>query len=151
MSRSFINGDRATMHDIPMTMKAAAFDVLAEASAARKDLRGRAALIAADARAGTAALRVHARRVAAIGAGAASDAMDGGLRAGTQAWRDARRQAAVWGSSALDQARSRPVAVLVGVAIVGVAVGFWLHSVSRRGTAAVQKSRAPGRKAKTDA
>jgi len=142
--RSFINGDHAT--DIPTTMKAAAFDVLAEASAARNDLRAAAARVATDARAGKASLQVHAKRAAAIGSNAASDAMETGLRAGSRAWRDARRHAAAWGSSALDQARSRPAAVLVGVAIAGVAIGFWLHSASRRATVKAAPAPRAGKK-----
>ena len=142
-----MNGERANIHDIPNAVRAAAFDVLAEASAVRKDLRRTAAQMAADARVGTASLRAHARRAATIGGNTATDAMETGLRAGTQAWRDARRQAAAWGSTALDQARSRPAAVLVGVAIVGVAVGFWLRAASRRTTPVANAAR-PSRTAK---
>jgi hypothetical protein len=108
---------RNDIRDIPTTMKAAAFEVLAEASAASDDLRG------------------HARRAAAISGDAAVDAMETGLQAGTQAWRDARRQAAEWGVSALEQARSRPGVVLIGVAMAGLAVGFWLRGTSRRAMA----------------
>ena len=146
--KSFINGDHAT--DLPTTLKAAAFDVLAEASAARNDLHGAAARIAADARVGRTSLQVHAKRAAAIGGGAASDALETGLRAGSRAWRDAQRQATAWGSSALDRARSQPAAVLVGVAIVGVAIGFWLNSASRRATASVKNRARVARTTKHD-
>lgn len=132
MSRQSLDGDRATFQDIPMTMKAAAADVLAEASAARRDLRETAAQLAEDLRSGAGSMQLHARRARAIGGGAALDAMQTGRVAGTRAWRDARRHAADWGHSALEQARSRPAAVLVGVAVIGVAIGFWLRGASQR-------------------
>ncbi|HEY6940809.1 hypothetical protein [Dokdonella sp.] len=132
MSRLSLDGDRATFHDIPMTMKAAAADVLAEASAARRDLRETAAQLADDLRAGAGSMQLHARRARAIGGSAALDAVEMGRAAGASAWREARRHAADWGHGALEQARSRPAAVLVGVAVIGVAIGFWLRGASQR-------------------
>jgi hypothetical protein len=88
-------------------------------------------------------MQVHARRAAAIGGSAAAVAVETGLRAATRAWHDARRQAAVWGSTALDQARSRPATVLIGVAVIGVAVGFWLRGASRRAVAPGKTVHAP--------
>lgn len=110
----FRQRDESGLADIPAAMKAAAFDVLAEASGARDDLRG------------------HARRAASIGAGAAADAMDATLQAGSRTWREAQRQAAALGANALEQAKSRPGLVIVGVAVFGLAVGFWLRGTSRR-------------------
>ncbi len=136
MSRQILNGEHAHVHDVPRAMKAAASHVLAEASAARNDLLTTAAHMAADARAGASSMRRHARRAAAYGSDAATEMMESGWDAGTRAWRDARRQAGEWGSVALAQARSRPAVVLVGVAVVGVAIGFWLRSASRRASLA---------------
>jgi hypothetical protein len=132
VSRRLLNGEHATFHDVPGAMRTAASHVLAEASAARNDLLTTAAHMAADARAGASAVRRHARRAAAYGSDVAAGAMDSGLEAGAQAWRDARRHAVEWGSVAMKQARSRPAAVLVGVAVIGVAIGFWLRGTSRR-------------------
>lgn len=117
-------------------MKTAASHVLAEASAKRDDLLATAAHMAADARAGASAMRKHARRAAAYGSDMAAGAMESGMEAGAQAWRDARRHAAEWGSVAMKQARSRPAAVIVGVAVIGVAIGFWLRGASRRANVA---------------
>ncbi len=132
MSRQHINGGHSSFRDIPMTMKAAAFDVLTEASATREDLRGLAANMANEARLGAALVRKHGLRAAGISGNAAADVIEAGRDAGTQAWRDARRHASEWGTVALRQARSRPAIVLVGVAVIGVAVGFWLRGASRR-------------------
>ena len=132
MSKQHFNGEHSSFRDIPMTMKAAAFDVLTEASAAREDLRGAAAKMADEARHGATLVRKYGRRAAGIGSNAAADMLEAGRDAGTQAWREARRQAAEWGTVALRQARSRPAVVLVGVAVIGVAVGFWLRGASRR-------------------
>jgi hypothetical protein len=146
VSRLHINGEHSSLRDIPLTMKAAAFDVLTEASAAREDLRDVAASMANEARLGAKLVRKHGRRAAGIGGNAAADMIEAGREAGTQAWRDARRQAAEWGTVALRQARSRPAVVLVGVAVVGVALGFWLRGASRR--AAVQMPRRTTRTSK---
>jgi hypothetical protein len=132
VSRQILNGELAHVHDVPRAMKAAASHVLAEASAARNDLLTTAAHMAADARAGASSMRRHARRAAAYGSDAATEMMESGWDAGARAWRDARRQAGEWGSAALAQARSRPAVVLVGVAVVGIAIGFWLCDASRR-------------------
>jgi hypothetical protein len=136
VSRQILNGEHAHVHDVPRAMKAAASHVLAEASAARNDLLTTAAHMAADARAGASSMRKHARRAAAYGSDAATEMMESGWDAGTRAWRDARRQAGEWGSVALAQARSRPAVVLVGVAVVGIAIGFWLRGASRRASVA---------------
>lgn len=142
MFRQSSNGELDSFHDVPMTMKSAAAGVLDEAVAARDDLRATAADIAAEARAAAAAMQVHARRAAAISGSAAAQAMQSGRRAGTRAWQDARRHATEWGATALEQARSRPAMVVVGVAVIGVAVGFWLRGTSRRATPA-RPHRAP--------
>jgi len=117
----------AAIGDIPTAVKAAAFDVLAEASGARDDLRA------------------HARRAASISAGAAADAMESTLQAGSRTWREAQRQAAVLGANALEQAKSRPGLVIVGVAMFGLAVGFWLRGASRRALPPAPAARRPTR------
>jgi hypothetical protein len=115
--------------------------MLAEAAEARAGLADAASQIADDARVGAKSLQVHARRAALAGATAANDAIESGMQVGAQAWREARRQAAEWGSTAIAQARSRPATVVVGVAIVGVAVGFWLRGSLRRESVAARKPR----------
>jgi hypothetical protein len=122
----------AAIGDIPTAMKAAAFEVLAEASGARNDLRG------------------HARRAASISAEAAADAMETTLQAGSRTWREAQRQAAALGANALEQARSRPGLVIVGVAVFGLAVGFWLRGASRRALPTAQ-ARRPARASRNGA
>jgi hypothetical protein len=52
--------------------------------------------------------------------------------------------------TALEQARSRPAVVLVGVAVVGLAVGFWLRGTSRAAMTPAQ-TRRPSRAAKNGA
>lgn len=126
---------------VPDSLGAAAADMLAETAAARGELVGAALKIAGDARAGAKSLQVHARRAALAGTTAANEAIGSGLQAGAKAWRDARRNAAEWGGAAMAQARSRPAAVVVGVAAVGVAVGFWLRGNLRRQSAAPRTAR----------
>ncbi|HEU4664116.1 MAG TPA: hypothetical protein VFS55_08810 [Dokdonella sp.] len=145
MSRQLLDGERAAFNEIPTTMRAAAADVLAEAAAARRDLRETAAQLADDLRSGAGSMQLHARRAGAIGGGAARDAMESGRAAGARAWRDARRHAADWGQTALDQARSRPAAVLVGVAVIGVAIGYWLRGATQRAGRTSAASRAATR------
>ena len=128
----FRQRDESGLAEIPAAMKAAAFDVLAEASGARDDLRG------------------HARRAASISAGAAADAMETTLQAGSRTWREAQRQAAALGANALEQARSRPGLVIVSVAVLGLAAGFWLRGASRRALASGQ-ARRPARSSRNGA
>lgn len=148
MSRRLLDGGRASFDDIPTTMKAAAADVLAEASAARRDLRETATQLAEELRSGAGSVRVHARRAGAIGSEAAREAIDRGQAAGMQAWRDARRHAAEWGSVAISQARSRPGVLLVGAAVACVAIGFWLRGASRRANLASSGARAASARAR---
>ncbi|TCO40766.1 hypothetical protein [Dokdonella fugitiva] len=136
MSKQLFNGDHASLQDIPTTMKAAAADVLAEATAARHHLRDTAAQLADDMRSAAQSMQVHARRARVLGTSVARDAMETGAKAGAQAWREARRHAVEWGGAAVKQARTRPAAVLVGVAVIGAAIGFWLWGASRRATTA---------------
>ena len=136
MSRQILKGDLASFQDIPATMKAATADVMAEAAAARSQLRDTAAQLADDMRSAAQSMQVHARRARAVGGSVARDAMETGMKAGSHAWHEARRHAAQWGGVAMKQARSRPAAVLVGIAAIGVAVGFWLRGAARRASAA---------------
>ena len=115
MSKQLFNGDHASLQDIPTTMKAAAADVLAEATAARHHLRDTAAQLADDMRSDAQSMQVTARRARVLGTSVARDAMETGAKAGAQAWREARRHAVEWGGAAVKQARTRPAAVLVGV------------------------------------
>ncbi|MGN6519593.1 MAG: hypothetical protein ACTHK2_09250 [Dokdonella sp.] len=136
MSRQILKGDHASFQDIPATMKAATVDVMAEAAAARSQLRDTAAQLADDMRSAAQSVQLHARRARAVGGSVARDAMETGMKAGSHAWHEARRHAAQWGGVAMKQARSRPAAVLVGMAVIGVAVGFWLRGAARRASAA---------------
>lgn len=128
----FRQRDESGLAEIPASIKAAAFDVLAEASGARDDLRG------------------HARRAASISAGAAAEAMETTLQAGSRTWREAQRQAAALGANALEQARSRPGLVIVSVAVLGIAAGFWLRGASRRALSSGQ-TRRPARASRNGA
>ena len=93
MSRQHINGGHSSFRDIPMTMKAAAFDVLTEASATREDLRGLAANMANEARLGAALVRKHGLRAAGISGNAAADVIEARRAAPPALRRQALRKA----------------------------------------------------------